>query len=151
MLSICDMTAGFLLPLFARRPWPDAIDVSALFFFFVLMLLIPLFGYVLMYVDIRAYYRALKGVLVRVVFHFPELPAWARYETPHYMRALGLSLPCTEADLKRAYRALAEKHHPDRGGDPQKFHRLREQFEASQQFLRAHEPEFTADAKKKSH
>ena len=139
----------FALPdsfIIALRPWPDLIDGSALLFFFTGVLVIPLLGYVLMYVDIRAYYRALKGALVRVVFHFPRLPAWARYETPGCMRSLGVSLPCTEADLKRAYRALAEKHHPDRGGDPQKFHRLREQFEASLEFLRVHEPEFQADA-----
>jgi len=128
-----------------KRPWPDMIDLSALLFYFSILLIIPLLGYVCMYVDVRAYYKALRGALVRVVFHFPELPSWARYSTPGCMQALGVKLPCTESDLKSAYRALAEKHHPDRGGDPQQFHRLRQQFEESMNFLRAHEPEFRAD------
>ncbi len=126
----------FATGLLASPPWPDTIDISAIILFMAATLGIPLLGYLLLYVDLRTYYRALKGVLVRVTVHFPTVPAWARHETPGCMRALGLRLPCTESELKKAYRALAEKHHPDRGGDPQQFHRLHEQFEAALEFLR---------------
>ncbi|CAK0816878.1 unnamed protein product, partial [Prorocentrum cordatum] len=34
------------------------------------------------------------------------------------------------ADIKRAYRALAVRHHPDKGGDPEKFKELTLAFEA---------------------
>ena len=121
--------------LFARQ-WPDAIDFTAMLGFFVLLVAVPVLGYVFMVIDIRAYLRALRGVLVRVVYHFPELPAWARYHTPGCLTSLGLSLPCTEEDVKLAYRRLAEQHHPDRGGDRHEFLRLREHCERSLQFLR---------------
>ena len=88
-----------------------------------------------MVIDIRAYLRALRGVMVRVVHEFPHLPQWARYHTPGCLTALGLRLPCTEEDVKQAYRRLAEQYHPDRGGDRRKFLRLREQFERSLVFL----------------
>ncbi len=79
---------------------------------------------------------------MRVAFHFPALPAWARHETPGCLKALGLSLPCTERQVKNAYLQLAEQLHPDRGGDRREFLRLQRQFEQSLQFLRQHEPEF---------
>lgn len=129
------------LPLLAKQ-WPDAIDSVALIIFFAVVIGIPVFGYILMYCDILEYFRRLKGALVRVVYHFPDVPAWARMHTPYSIRALGLRLPCTEADLKKAYRSLAEKCHPDRGGDPQKFHQLRQHFEAATSFVRKHEDEW---------
>jgi hypothetical protein len=126
------------------RTWPDAIDGLALLLAIAIACL-PIVGYVLMVIDIRAWMRALKGALVRVVFHFPEMPAWARYHTPYCFKALGLSLPCTESDVKIAYRQLAEQTHPDRGGDRQKFLQLQRHFENAVQFLKDHEPEFRTE------
>ena len=128
--------------LIAARFWPDAIDWSAILVYFGLLVVVPSVGYWLMVADVRAYWRALRGVLVRVANHFPELPSWARYETPGCLKSLGLTLPCTESDVKEAYRQLAQQLHPDRGGDRQKFLHLQRQLEEALTFLRAHETEF---------
>lgn len=121
--------------LLADRSWPDGIDTLGVIWFAAVAVLFPIVGYILMVIDIRAYLRALRGALVRVVHHFPGLPAWARYETPACLRGLGLRLPCTQVDVKRAYRQLAEQLHPDRGGDRQRFHRLRQDCEQALEFL----------------
>ncbi|DBA99584.1 hypothetical protein WJX82_005130 [Trebouxia sp. C0006] len=42
---------------------------------------------------------------------------------------LGLSIKATSADVKKAYRSLAKKHHPDRGGTAVEFTRLQHAFE----------------------
>jgi DnaJ-class molecular chaperone len=34
---------------------------------------------------------------------------------------LGVSQDCSKDDLKRAYKKMAVQHHPDKGGDPEKF------------------------------
>ncbi len=100
-------------------------------------------AYALMVIDIRAYLRALRGALVRVTNHFPHLPTWARYETPGCLKSLGLRLPCTEEDVRRRYRELAEKLHPDRGGHRREFLRLQRQFELAMEFLADRQPEVT--------
>jgi hypothetical protein len=117
------------------REWPDQIDITAIGIFIAVVIGLPLLGHWLMILDIRAYMRALRGALVRITHVFPGLPNWARYQTPGCLRSLGLKLPCTEEDVKTAYRNLAEKHHPDRGGDRQIFLRLQRQFERSIEFL----------------
>ena len=98
-----------------------------------------------MVLDIRAYYRALKGALVRVAYYFPSLPEWARYETPGCLRSMGLEWPCTEEQVKSAYLALAKEHHPDRGGDPREFHALQKKFELAMSFVREHAPDTDAE------
>lgn len=37
---------------------------------------------------------------------------------------LGLTKDASEADIKKAYRKLAMKHHPDKGGDPEQFKKI---------------------------
>ncbi len=113
----------------ASAEWPDAFDLTTVVAFFVLVVGLPALGYFFMVVDYLAWLRALRGALVKVSYYFPQMPAWARYETPGCIRALGLTMPCTEVDVKRAYRRLAEKLHPDRGGDARRFLVIQEHFE----------------------
>lgn len=47
----------------------------------------------------------------------------------HY-KTLGLSPGATEEEIKKAYRKMAMKHHPDRGGDETEFKRIKEAYEA---------------------
>ncbi|SDZ93391.1 DNA-J related domain-containing protein [Alkalimonas amylolytica] len=49
---------------------------------------------------------------------------------------LQLSWPCDLALLKRQYRSLALKHHPDRGGDAEHFVRIRQAYQQLRAELR---------------
>src|SRR3954447_19837061 len=50
-------------------------------------------------------------------------------EQPLCLRQLGLTLPCTEADVRQAYRAKALRMHPDVGGDEDAFKMLQAAYE----------------------
>ena len=43
--------------------------------------------------------------------------------------ALGLQRGATEDEVKKAYRKLAREHHPDKGGDAEKFKKVQEAYE----------------------
>ncbi len=118
-----------------RPPWPDSIDSSTIFLVLLLAVGFPLLGYVCCYLDIRAYWRSLRRVLVLTTHLIPEIPAWARCETPYCLKILGLRAPCTEAEAKKAYRRLAKEMHPDRGGDIDRFRNLAEQFEKALRYI----------------
>ena len=45
-----------------------------------------------------------------------------------YYQTLGVPKTSTAADIKQAYRSLAMKHHPDRGGDVGKFQEIQEAY-----------------------
>ncbi len=119
----------------ASGNWPDSIDRMAIVIFLLAIFLIPLIGYWLTVLDIRSYLRALRGALVRISGPVSELPSWLKDETPPCLRSLGLTLPCTEEDVKEAYRHLAKKLHPDRGGSLHRFLLLQEQFERAMDWL----------------
>lgn len=119
-----------------RGAWPDAVDRSALLLFLLATVLLPLVGYWLTALDVRRWMRALRGVLVRVAQPSYAAPEWVDQETPPCLRALGLSLPCSEDDVKQAYRRRAESLHPDRGGDIRRFLLLQQQLEQSLHFVR---------------
>ena len=55
------------------------------------------------------------------------------------LAALGLAAPPkSEGELRKAYHKMARAHHPDKGGDPAKFRRLRDAYtRATKQFKRA--------------
>ena len=42
---------------------------------------------------------------------------------------LGLSNGASDADVKKAYRKLAMKHHPDKGGDPEQFKKIQAAYD----------------------
>lgn len=46
----------------------------------------------------------------------------------NYYGLLGVSRSATDAEIKKAYRKLAMKHHPDRGGDPELFKQVAEAY-----------------------
>jgi DnaJ-class molecular chaperone len=45
-----------------------------------------------------------------------------------YYAALGVPRTATADDIKRAFRKLASQHHPDKGGDTQKFQAIQEAY-----------------------
>ena len=129
-------------PLFAQQPH-DAADVTLMLIFLFLVIALPVAGYVMMVIDIRAYLRSLRRAMVVVRNHLTGLPSWALQHTPGCIRSLGLEMPCTEAQVKQAYRRLVEDLHPDRGGDQRRFMLLQKQYEEALTFLRDLEAETT--------
>jgi len=47
----------------------------------------------------------------------------------NYYKVLGLNTSATVDEVKQAYRKLAMKHHPDRGGDEAEFKKIKEAYE----------------------
>lgn len=47
----------------------------------------------------------------------------------NYYNVLGVKPEASAAEIKRAYRSLAMKHHPDRGGDEKKFKEISEAYD----------------------
>lgn len=48
---------------------------------------------------------------------------------PNYYEILGVSKDANDAEIKKAYRTLSLTHHPDRGGDTQKFQEISGAYE----------------------
>src|SRR3989344_6316285 len=46
-----------------------------------------------------------------------------------YYKTLGVSKTASEEDIKKAFRKLAHKYHPDRGGDEAKFKEINEAYQ----------------------
>jgi hypothetical protein len=107
----------------------DFIDLLATAAFLAIVILLPLAGYVFMVLDYRAYLRSLQRGLILAASAFTGMPSWARQHTPRSVAALGLRMPCTQEDLKRAYRQRVKLLHPDHGGDQRRFLLLQSQFE----------------------
>lgn len=49
--------------------------------------------------------------------------------TPDYYKTLGVSRTASADEIKKAFRKLARTHHPDAGGDEQKFKEINEAYE----------------------
>lgn len=46
-----------------------------------------------------------------------------------YYETLGIKRDASKADIKKAFREAAKKHHPDKGGDAEKFKKINEAYE----------------------
>ena len=44
-------------------------------------------------------------------------------------KTLGVARDATEDQIKKAYRSMASKHHPDKGGDTAKFQEVQSAYE----------------------
>jgi hypothetical protein len=108
---------------------PDPLDWTITFTYLSTAFGLAALGYVCMVLDIRAYLRSLRRALVLVSHYRVELPEWVRRDTPRCVLALGLTMPCTQADVLAAYRRKVKNLHPDLGGDQREFMRLQAHFE----------------------
>merc|ERR1719356_1458430 len=50
-------------------------------------------------------------------------------DTTKFYKLLEVDKSASEAEIKKAYRKLAVKHHPDKGGDPEKFKEITRAYE----------------------
>ncbi|HTU24244.1 MAG TPA: J domain-containing protein [Pirellulales bacterium] len=121
----------------AAATWPQPLDWLPLSIFFALAIGLPILGYLFLYWDVRRWWRSLRRALVRVAQFLPDLPEWARRDTPRCVAALGLRMPCSEEQIKAAYRAKVKLLHPDHGGDKRRFLWLQSQFEEALALLEA--------------
>jgi hypothetical protein len=124
-----------LLAAAPAKLWPDGVDVAAITWYVAVAFGVPVFGYVCMVLDFRAYLRSLRRAIMVVTSYRTELPEWMRKNTPRCILALGLVMPCTADDVLAAYRRKVKQLHPDRGGDRREFLRLQAHFEEAMAFV----------------
>lgn len=63
-------------------------------------------------------------VSVETFWHSSVNPARPLMQRQQALSVLGLPPNATPQQIKRRYRALAKRHHPDRGGDQQQMQRI---------------------------
>jgi DnaJ-domain-containing protein 1 len=61
---------------------------------------------------------------VRTLWQSGTNPARTIVQRQQALTVLGLPPNATAQQIKRRYRALAKRHHPDRGGDPREMQRI---------------------------
>lgn len=70
------------------------------------------------------------GDMMEAAFRgFTALPAPGQTSGISWWQVLGVPINSTPDQVKEAYRILVAKHHPDKGGDIEMFHRLREAYQ----------------------
>jgi hypothetical protein len=62
-------------------------------------------------------------------------PRKVRLKLPSFVAILGIKWPCSEEALKLAWKQLALKHHPDRGGNQEEFIRIKQAYDVACQSL----------------
>ncbi len=65
----------------------------------------------------------------------PHPPADGSASSPGWAEVLGVEVPCTFAQAKRAFRSAAKVAHPDNGGSDAAFRRVKAAFDAAAQQL----------------
>jgi hypothetical protein len=125
------------MDLLATSDWPGGLDFTVTVIYIVIVVALPIMGYVFMALDIRSYMRRIRGLLIHVSSYSGRVrtPDWLVRE-PAEIAALGLTMPCTEDDVLHAYRERVKELHPDRGGDRKRFLRFQAQFEAAVDLVR---------------
>jgi hypothetical protein len=113
----------------------DGIDWTIAVSYLSLVFGLAALGYVCMALDIRAYLRSLRRALVVITGYRVELPEWVRKDTPRCILALGLTMPCTSAQILAAYRRKVKTMHPDVGGNRREFLRLQAHFEQARSLV----------------
>ena len=73
-----------------------------------------------MFADQRRYFQGFEG--------FGGFPQGGQQHTEYYDR-LGVSSDASEDEIKKAFRKKAMEHHPDRGGDIEKFKEIKAAYE----------------------
>ena len=63
-------------------------------------------------------------------------PQKAADPTPWFIRELGLTWPCTEAEVKAAWRRGVKTRHPDQGGSSESFIAFKKAYDNAVEFLR---------------
>lgn len=59
----------------------------------------------------------------------PEARMPKRSNNTRYYDLLGVDKAASDVELKKAYRKLSMKHHPDKGGDPDTFKQINEAYD----------------------
>jgi hypothetical protein len=65
-------------------------------------------------------------ILNRAFTGFTALPSGS---TTHWSDVLGVAENASRAEIEAAYRRLRSQHHPDRGGDAERFHAVQKAFD----------------------
>ena len=75
--------------------------------------------------------RSIAGLLwdmlrvsVRAIWQSSSNPARVVLQRQQALAVLGLPPNATPQQIKRRYRALAKRHHPDHGGDPRQMQKI---------------------------
>lgn len=116
--------------------WPDSLDLATTCVLLLGVVTLVVTGHVFLVLDVRSWIRSLRRALIVVTDYLPHFPRWSRLQTPRCLSALGLRLPCDEAQLMKTYRHKVKQLHPDRGGDRKRFMRLQADFEEALEFIR---------------
>ncbi|CAL1170426.1 unnamed protein product [Cladocopium goreaui] len=87
-------------------------------------------GRVVLLEEDQALVRETMNGRIRIVKHRDLFPPGSRQAMAHHRALLGLAHDAGAVEATKAFRRLAKQHHPDKGGDPEMFRRLRVAFEA---------------------
>ena len=64
---------------------------------------------------------------IRYIFEIEEIPE-------KEYKILGLDEDVTDQEIKQRYRYLIKKHHPDRGGDPKRFKKIKKAYDKIREY-----------------